>query len=294
MSLTKSIAASLRNRKLIDDETKATVDAAIESAALGASPDPKTVSSVEDLPSFRLYVAAQHAISCFGEHVFDHPKLVRQNNEIAGYDEEYMPSYPPHSPVTSSFATATYLYDYPLGRGGETVADLFTSLDVLAGRPAVLAQAVRNFAESRCGIYEIASVRGHLLRVVELHTGERFDAVCGSGYVARAGELWLCRFVPALGDGEDFEVAITTPYVLTGQPRAEYEAFLDRQRLRLRMEDAEELLTRVFKRPRHPAYWLEYVLQAYATHSGLHIELTGVPDVAGTKPHEDGGKVLQV
>lgn len=297
MSLAKAIAPFLRQRQLVDDEAKAKVDAALARLAAADPVDPSAVDVLwkpTELTSFLVYGAAQNAISSFAEVAFDHPKLMRINNLVVAWGEEYMPGWPLNSPVSVSFATAFYLYDLRLARVGETMAGLFYQLDVLPGRPAVLAEAVQHLAESRCGFYEVQAVDGWLLTVEELHSGEVFDAVCASGYEAQVGELWYCRFVPSLHEDEDFEIAVTSPYVLVGHPRAAYEAFLKRQRLGRRSEDEEALLTRVFKHPRDPAYWMEFVLQAYDTHSNHHIELAGLPDRVGTKPHEDNGRKLRI
>lgn len=294
MSLLNKLTPFLRQRKLIEEAVKVEVDVAIKNWESAGAVDVNTLGQPEDLPSFQLYGAVQKAISCFGEQVLDHPSLIKQNNEIAAIDEEYMPSYPPRAPLTGSFANNLYFLDFPLNRQGETVANLFLKYQPLPKRPQVLAQAVQYLSESRCGFYEIKQVNGHLLTVQELHSEELFDAVCASNYKGQVGEIWLCRFIPSLHESEEFEITISTPYVLRGHTRKEYESFLKRQRLRTKNEDEETLLTRVFKRPRDFEYWPEFIFQGYLTHSNVHIELLGIPDRPGTKQHEENGRSYRV
>ena len=118
-----------------------------------------------------------------------------------------------------------------------------------------------------------------------------FDAVYVSNYKRALGEIWFCRFIPSLHESEEFEITISTPYVLRGHTREEYEAFFKRQRLSIKNEVEETLLTRAFQRPRDKQYGLEFNFQRYYTHSSKHIELLGIPpDQPGTKQHEEYGR----
>ena len=54
-------------------------------------------------PSFHAYAAAVNLANEFAGQVLGFPDLIPFNNLIADIQEEYMPSYPPMSPVTSAF-----------------------------------------------------------------------------------------------------------------------------------------------------------------------------------------------
>ena len=53
-------------------------------------------------PSFHAYAAAVNAATEFGSQALDIPELIPFNNQLADLQEEYIPSYPPMSPVTIS------------------------------------------------------------------------------------------------------------------------------------------------------------------------------------------------
>ncbi len=274
MSLLNTLTPFLRQRKLVPEAINDLGDQRIADWSATGPIEPAVITEAARLPSFNLYAAMQQAISCFGDHVFNHPKLIKHNNVIVTIDEEYMPSYQQSSggenpPLTSQHPGGQYS-----GIGGSTLSGMGGSM-------------VPEYTN------EVKAVQATLLTLEELHVEEVFDAVCPSGYVGQVGELWYCRFVPSLHEEDAFEVAISTPYILRGHPRSDFEAFIGRQASRTHREDAEALMTRVFKYSRDVAYWLEFVLQAYLTHSSGHIELQGLPDVVGTKLHEDGGRVLR-
>jgi len=52
-------------------------------------------------PSFHAYAATLNMANDFASQVLDILDLIPFNNQLAALQEEYMPSYPPMSPVTS-------------------------------------------------------------------------------------------------------------------------------------------------------------------------------------------------
>jgi hypothetical protein len=62
-------------------------------------------------PSFHAYAAAVNAANDFAGQVLGFPDLIPFNNRLADIQEEYMPSYPPMSPVTSAFFAGWVVLD---------------------------------------------------------------------------------------------------------------------------------------------------------------------------------------
>ena len=93
---------------MIEEAIKVEVDEYLKDWETAGAVDVNALAQPGDLPSFKVYGVLQKAISCFGEHVYDHLSLIKQNNKIAAIDEEYRPSYPPRAPLTGFLANNLY------------------------------------------------------------------------------------------------------------------------------------------------------------------------------------------
>jgi hypothetical protein len=169
-------------------------------------PIPKDVRDVETLvkdgydPLHAVYVSIQNITSTFSECVSVLPELEPYYDVVAPAEEEYMPTGPPMSPLTMSYFTTWAFFDLRFGGGLETIGTCLLDVSDRLGLNPGLVKAIRQFQQSRMGIYEHGGTRGGRVRLRELVTGQDFDAVCTSGYGGKPGELWYVRLCPPLAD----------------------------------------------------------------------------------------------
>jgi hypothetical protein len=252
---------------------------------------PKDVRDVETLvkdgydPLFAVYASVQNIASVFSECVSVLPELVPFYDVIAAAEDEYMPSGPPMSPLTGSYFTTWAFFDFRFGGGLETIGTCLLDVSDRLGLDPGLVEAIRQFQESRMGIYEHGGIRGGRVRLRELVTGRDFDTVCISGYGGKPGELWYVRLCPPLADLVEYHVTITTPYVLTQASKSDWTAYLKRAMLQLNDVDAGHRLHSLLKHGLSVHHWNEFVFQAYHHHQHEAIFLAGLPDVKGSLPH---------
>ncbi len=176
-------------------------------------PIPEDVRDVETLvkdghdPLHAVYASVQNITSVFAECVSVLPELEPYYDVIAAADDEYMPSGPPMSPLTGSYFTTWAFFDFRFGGGLETIGTCLMDVSDRLGLNPGLVEAIRQFQESRMGIYEHCGTRGGRVRLRELVTGQDFDAVCTSGYAGKPGELWYVRLCPPILDLVEYKKA---------------------------------------------------------------------------------------
>ena len=113
------------------------------------------------------------------------------------------------------------------------------------------------------------------------------EAWNGSGPPGSAGEIWYVRLLPPYAAGSRRAVTLATPYVFRDSARVVWEALLQRQ---AGWAGAATPAVRDYlKEGKVINYWLEYLFQAYAGHTGNMVLVTGVPDVPASLPHSSLG-----
>ena len=172
-------------------------------------------------PQYILYVAAQNFIGMFAESVCGTDLFQEYDAIIDHAEDRYEPSEPPDSPVTRSFFWTWAWCDVPFGPDQETIGGcVYEMMQVMQAPPDMLV-ALRNFSDSRMGIYEHLGQQADKIRLRELVTGDELLCHSASGYLGHREELWYVRLVPPLSDF-DYHVTVTTPYVLQGTSTADW------------------------------------------------------------------------
>src|SRR5271155_4406936 len=129
-------------------------------------------------------------------------------------EDDYLPSRPPMSPLTTSFFTSWAFFDLRFDDGDTLAWCLIESNDVVSMNPDQL-DALKKMAASRMGIYEHVGSDGPHLRLRELVTNVEFICHPASGYHGKSGELWYVRLLPPLlPDLARYYIGFTTPYIL--------------------------------------------------------------------------------
>lgn len=256
-------------------------------------PIPKDVRDVGTLvkdghdPLHAVYISVQNITSVFAECVSVLPELEPYSDVIAAAEDEYMPSGPPMSPLTRSYFTTWAFFDFRFGGDLETIGTCLLDVSDRLGLNPGMVEAIRLFQESRMGVYEHCGTQGERVRLRELVTGRDFDVLCTSGYRGKPGELWYIRLCPPLADLVEYNVSMTTPYVLTQASKSDWTAYLNRAMLQLKDVDENQRLHELLKYGLGVHHWNEFVFQGYHHHQFDAIFLAGIPDVKGSLPHAE-------
>src|SRR5437016_580122 len=120
-------------------------------------------------PIHAVYAFVQNITSFFSEGISQFPEMKYFADLVEKAEDEYLPSGPPMSPLTTSFFTTWAFYDLQFD-GSDTVATcLIESNDVVCMNPNQL-DALKELSVSRMGIYEHVGIEGTYVRLRELVT----------------------------------------------------------------------------------------------------------------------------
>jgi hypothetical protein len=251
------------------------------------APDiPKLIAEGYD-PVHAAYIFVHHITSVFSENVSRLPEMRAYAEEVGGAEEEYMPSGPPMSPLTTRSFTCWAFFDHRIGKTTDTLADcLIEANDTICMNPHQLG-ALRKMSQSRMGIYEYRGTEGKHVRLRELITDREFVCHSPSGYRGKNGELWYVRLFPPLEpELATYHIAFTTPYVLIGQTKDDWIAYLKRSMVGIKASSQPDGgLHQLLKFGLGKNYWNEFVFLAYHHHQADAIFLAGIPDLRATLPH---------
>jgi len=235
-------------------------------------------------PVHAAYAFVQHITSFFSEGVSQLPEMKKYAKIVAKAEDEYLPSGPPMSPLTTSFFTTWAFYDLRFD-GTDTLAScLIDANDVVCMNPDQL-DALKRLAASRMGIYEHVGMDGPHVRLRELVTAADYTCHSTSGYRGKSGELWYVRLLPPLlPDLARYHIVFTTPYILMAN-KDDWMQFLQRAMMQFKSGDERQALHQLVKHGPDLNYWNEFVFNAYHHHQSDAIFLAGIPDLKATLPH---------
>jgi hypothetical protein len=248
----------------------------------------KTVTPKEQLaksdPAHAAYVYAQNQMSIMAEQLLQLPEMKSFVKQMSPAEDEYAPSWPPMSPISTSFFVCWSTYDLGIGARRETLGHVIIAVATECGTHPGILTLMQALQDSRMGIYRVQEREGARVRLQDLATDHSCTAVCASGYSGRVGELWFTRVLPPPLTSTD-HVVFTSPYVLTAPDMAAWTTYLDRVTSKKSAGTRAETLEQHFKWGPNPRYWLEFVFEAYSRHESGAIFLPGLPDVAESRPH---------
>lgn len=236
-------------------------------------------------PAFRKYVIGQHMLSLFAESISTHEIASDYYEPVSKAEDEYLPSFPPMSPITKSHFVSWALLDVTFGKDKETICSCLVEMAGRFGITDEMKSILENMRHSRLGIYEhYGTCRiGSVLR--ELLTGKTMQCYIGSGYRGREGEIWLARVMPPVTQATHC-VVFATPYIIVGSTASDWVHFLNRTTIGL-TAPVEEKLCNLMKFGKSINYWNEYIFEAYSDFCSDAVYLTGFPDVQGSRPHAE-------
>ena len=235
-------------------------------------------------PVHAAYAFVENITSFFAESASRLPEMKKFSQIVGKAEDEYMPSGPPMSPLTTSFFTSWAFFDLQFDDGDTLASCLIESNDVVGMNPDQL-DSLKKMSASRMGIYEHVGMDGRHVRLRELVTNAEFVCHSTSGYRGKSGELWYVRLLPPLlPDLARNHIVFTTPYILLAS-KNDWLQFFGRS-LPGAVKDAVAL-HRFFKYGTDLQYWNEFVFKAYHHHKSDAIFLTGIPDMKATLPHAE-------
>jgi hypothetical protein len=236
-------------------------------------------------PNHAVYIFIQNLVSHFSELVSQLPEMRKFAKIVGEAEEEYMPSGPPMSPLTSSYFTSWAFFDLQFD-GGDTLAKCLIEANDIVWMNSDQLIALQKMSDSRMGVYQHFGREDGHVRLRELVTGDDFTCNCTSGYRGTKGELWYARLLPPL-DPEmgHYHTVFTTPYVLIETKPEDWTQFFQRSLPGVKDGEQRTALHQFLKHGSDANYWNEYVFKAYVNHQYDAIFLTGIPDLNATLPH---------
>ena len=274
-----------------------------------------TEKEMSDLdPVHAVFAYAQNKLSVFVEQLSELPELTKLVNSIADAQDEYMPSFPPMSPLTKSYFTCWGFFDLTSGIKRETFGTITIDVCRALGVDNSLIAVFEQLQDSRMGFYVHEGLSGKHVFLREMVTGRKVKALSTSGYVGEPGQIWYVRVMPEpfpeMGCG--YGVVFTTPYVIVEMAEdnklphsleEKWMAFFERNLHKTNIKDpiaAYEFLMKQglskqqmnFRRP-GMHYWNEYVFEGYLNHQDDMIILAGYPDIALSRPQSKESQSLR-
>lgn len=236
------------------------------------------------------YVQGQIALSVLLEYLIEVPEMKELKCWYTRAEDEYMPSYPPMSPITRSWFCYWGYCDLELGKAKETFASIFLSVAETWRVKHEIVCAVEAIARSRIGFYENRGVQDKFVTLYDLLSKDIIQTSIPSRYLGKKNQLLLARLAPSLESTEEFSTMLCTPYILEDVTPVEVLSLFERHEVDCNSSPSE--IQRFFRhgpkgiKVREPGtFWNEYVFQGYSGHAVDHIRLRGIPDRPETLPH---------
>ncbi len=193
--ISKKLASRLRRAKKLLGDLRRQV-------AIDFSKIPRNVQGKVTLdtpgydPLHAAYIAAQNFTGLFMEEVTQFPEFDSYWKIYGPAQKEYMPSGPPISPLTKSFFTAWAFFDLHSGPDRETIGSCLLDVAELLEMDPFMVETIRQFQDSRMGIYEHCGSEGGRIRLRELVTDDEFT--CHVGNLQESMGVRQTDFRPAL------------------------------------------------------------------------------------------------
>ena len=274
-----------------------------------------TEKKMADLdPVHAVYMYAQNKMSVFVEQLSELPELSKLTNSLADAQDEYLPSFPPMSPLTDSYFTCWGFFDLTAGIKRETFGTITIDLCRTLGVEKSLITLFELMQDSRMGLYVHEGISGRYISLREIVTGRKMKAISPSGYMGEADQIWYARVMPEPFPELDYGygVVFTTPYLIlemAGKDRARpsteksWMDFFERNLPRTNIKDpvaAYEFFMKygpsrqqvTYRRP-GMHYWNEYIFEGYGSHQSDMIVLAGYPDIPLSRPHSKESQALR-
>jgi hypothetical protein len=235
-------------------------------------------------PAHAIYVHVQNQMSVMAEQLLQLREMKSFVKLVGSAEEEYMPSWPPMSPLTKSFFWCWANFDAAVNAHRETLGSVTLRVASEFGVHPTMLALMRALMDSRMGVYRVEGHDGSNVSLRDLLTDQPFPAVCESGDSGSEGELWFTRVLPPPLRGRPEQVVFTSPYVLIAPDARGWIEYFDRVVAKDPQPPRHEALSHHLKWGSSPRYWTEFVFEGYVNHRPGAIYLKGLPDVPQSRP----------
>ncbi len=249
---------------------------------------PKDVKTVDEIikmgydPVHAAYISAQNILSYFCEKVSSLPALEEfcQLGELA--TQEYMPSGPPWSPLTTSYFSCWLYFDVTFGSDRETIAtcliDVFeTLMPFPLKKIEFMLDVIDTMQASRMGIYEHCGMKGDYVILKELVSEREEVCLVPVRYSGEEGQLWLVRILPSLYGDTHHPVVFTTPYIIESPGKNEWLGYFQEVLPKFGLSNNNSALNWLMKYGLTRFYWPQYIFSSFCGNIREAIFLKGLP-----------------
>ncbi len=244
---------------------------------------PETLKELH--PAHALYTHVQNQMSVMAEQLLELPEMKAFAKIIGEAQEEYMPSWPPMSPISSSYFWCWSNFDAAANAHRETLGSVTLRIAAEFGVHPKMLALMKTFIDSRMGVYRVEGRGESQVQLSDLVTNDKCSAICESGYAGNVGELWFARVLPPPLPGQSDHVVFTSPYVLIAPDATGWTQYFDRIAMKDPRRPRIDALERHLKWGTSKRYWTEFVFEGYVNHRPGAIYLEGLPDVPESRPH---------
>lgn len=230
-------------------------------------------------------IAAINISALIVEIILHYPKAKKFLKAYAVAEEEYMPSYPPISPITNTMFTIWISFDLTLSpKSKETASNSMIYFKNKLGIPEYVLDEAKKLSDNRLGFYIQEEIEESIVYIREILTNKKMKVIFSSNYKGKKGEVCLCRF--SYESKEGLAIGLITPYTLQDQSEQDILDYYERQNIKQGDIDIDQKLNKLFKdRSYGDTYWLEYVFQGYVGFDNFQIKIRGIPDIKKSLPH---------
>ena len=270
-------------------------------AKINAEEYQRAVISENDLekydPLHGLYIYAQNQLSILIEQMAVLPPLQKLVDAHIQAEEEYMPSYPPVSPLTYSYFFCWSAFDLS-SEGAKKESSATVAIDFCKSQNTDegLLTLFETMQASRMGIYKHEGKDANYVFLRELITNKSIKVISSSGYTGYSGEIWFVRVLPPpfINTNIDYSVVFTTPYILgknahdgSFNPSVEQDwlLYFERNLFKMKVGDRKQAYENLMKYGLSKNYWNEYIFLSYRNYKENMILLEGFPDISSSLPH---------
>ena len=242
-------------------------------------------------PAHAVFIYAQNFASVMAEEMSVLKELRQYARTVEKAEDEYIPSFPPMSPVTISYFTMWAFFDVLFGQSHETIGTCLQRLAREASFQGWLMDAINVMQNSRMGFYVHCGIEDRYVRLREIGGGEIKRCYSTSGYNGEEGQIWFARLIAPSHSLVTHHVVMTTPYVLLGTTERMLSAYLAREIARMgakHLPRGMEAHTFLMKHGPSPNHWNEYIFSGYVNFQNDAVFISGIPDVRETLPCAPG------
>jgi uncharacterized protein (DUF1501 family) len=148
---------------------------------------PQTLKEMH--PAHAMYTHAQNQMSVMAEQLLELPEMKAFAKIIGEAQEEYMPSWPPMSPISTSYFWCWSTFDATANAHRETLGSVTLRIAAEFGVHPKMLSLMQAFNDSRMGLYLVEGHRDGCVYLNDLVTHQQCLSVCESGFRGNTGEI---------------------------------------------------------------------------------------------------------